>query len=97
MLWGGCGHHLCGGNFFVAMAGSLLTSMGVPELITCNLMTYYSLALDLATDVKSAKISSKIIANRDSALPVRQQQFARNLERFMLKCDEYMGLSVHTD
>jgi len=99
-LWAGLPVITCAGETFSSrMAGSLLTSMGVPELITYNLDDYYSLALDLATDGKKREnIRGKIIANRDSALLFDSRQFTRNLEAVYAQMwDEYVGLSVHTD
>ncbi len=81
-LWMGLPVITCVGNTFPArVAGSLLSAMGVPELITYNLDDYYSLAIDLATDKKKRKnIRNKIVANRDTAPLFDSKRFTRNLE-----------------
>ena len=63
------------------MAGSLLSAIGAPELITYDLKDYYNLALDLATDRKKLQaIRSKIIANRDTSPLFDSPLFTRDLE-----------------
>lgn len=73
----------CVGETFPSrVSGSLLSAMGVPELLTYNLEDYYHLALDLATDRKKLEaIRSKIIANLDTAPPFDSERFTRNLEK----------------
>lgn len=91
-LWVGLPVVTCAGDAFASrMAGSLLTAIGIPELITYNLEDYYSLALDLATDRKKREgIRSKIIANRDTAPLFDSVQFTRNLEAaYTHMMDEY--------
>ena len=81
-LWAGLPVITCAGKTFPSrMAGSLLTAMGVPELITYNLDDYYALALDLATDRNRLEnIRKKIVANRDTEPLFDSQLFTRNLE-----------------
>ena len=68
------------------MAGSLLSTLGVPELITYNLQDYYRLALSLATDrIKLAAIRSKIVANRATSPLFDNALFTRNLEDLYVK------------
>jgi predicted O-linked N-acetylglucosamine transferase (SPINDLY family) len=68
------------------MAGSLLTAIGAPELITYTLEDYYNLALDLTTDKRKLNaIRSKIIANRDTAPLFDSERFTRNLEQAYLQ------------
>jgi len=81
-LWVGLPVVTCAGETFPSrVAGSLLTAMGVPELITCSLEDYYRLALDLASDRnKLAAIRRRIVANRDTAPLFDSRRFAGNLE-----------------
>ncbi len=71
----------CAGNTFPSrVAGSLLTAIGLSELVTHNLEDY-QLALKLSTnrDVNAA-IRSKLIASRDSAPLFDNARFTRDLE-----------------
>ncbi|MFZ2333463.1 MAG: tetratricopeptide repeat protein [Sideroxyarcus sp.] len=93
-LWAGLPIVTCAGKTFPSrMAGSLLTAMGVPELITYNLDDYYSLALDLARDRnKRETIRNKIIANRDLAPLFDSKLFTRNLEAAYTKMlEDYLN------
>lgn len=75
-----------GETFPSRMAGSLLSTLGVPELITYNLQDYYRLALSLATDrIKLAAIRSKIVANRATSPLFDNALFTRNLEDLYVK------------
>jgi predicted O-linked N-acetylglucosamine transferase (SPINDLY family) len=86
-LWMGLPIITCVGNTFPSrVAGSLLTAIGAPELITYNLDDYYKLALDLATDnAKRARIRKKIITNRDTESLFDSELFTRNLEAAYMK------------
>jgi predicted O-linked N-acetylglucosamine transferase (SPINDLY family) len=81
-LWMGLPVITCAGDTFVSrVAGSLLTAMNVPELVTYNLDDYYALALDLAQNQKKREdVRNKIRANRDSAPLFDSKRFTRNLE-----------------
>jgi len=81
-LWMGLPVVTCAGDAFASrMAGSLLTAMGVPELIGHSPDDYFRLALDLASDPnKLAAIRRRIIANRDTAPLFDSVRFTRNLE-----------------
>jgi len=81
-LWMGLPVLTCVGETFSSrVAGSLLTALGVPELITYNLADYSRLALNLATDRNNlAAIRRKIIAKRDTAPLFDSTRFTRNLE-----------------
>ena len=81
-LWMGLPVVTCVGRTFSSrMAGSLLSAIELPELITYNLEDYYRLALELATDRnKLAAIRSKLIANRDSTPLFDSARFTRDLE-----------------
>ena len=81
-LWMGLPVVTCAGKTFSSrMAGSLLSAIGVPELISYNLEEYYNLALDLASDRKKLlAIRIKIIANRETSPLFDSALFTRNLE-----------------
>jgi predicted O-linked N-acetylglucosamine transferase (SPINDLY family) len=97
-LWMGLPVITCAGETFPSrVAGSLLTALGVPELITYSLEDYYALALDLATDrIKYGTIRNKIFANRESAPLFDSTKFTRDLEAVYLQMwDKYVP--PHTD
>lgn len=76
----------CAGNTFPSrVAGSLLTAIGLSELVTHNLEDYYQLALNLSTnrDVNEA-IRSKLIASRDSGPLFDNARFTRDLENIYI-------------
>ena len=81
-LWMGLPVITCVGETFPSrVAGSLLTAMGMPELITYNLEDYYALALSLALDrEKREGMRNKIIALQDTAPLFDSVRFTRNLE-----------------
>lgn len=75
-----------GETFASRVAGSLLTAMGAPELITYSLEDYYALAHDLASDrAKRDDIRSKLVANRDTAALFDSERLTRNLEQAYLE------------
>lgn len=70
-----------GETFPSRMAGSLLTALEVPELITYHLDDYYQLALTLANnDEKRKAIADKIKANRDSTILFNTPFLVQHLE-----------------
>lgn len=81
-LWMGLPVVTCAGDAFAArMAGSLLTAIGAPELITYNLDDYFLLARDLALDAeRCAAVRRKIEVNRDAAPLFDTRRFVTNLE-----------------
>jgi len=96
-LWMGLPVVTCAGDSFVSrMAGSLLTAIGAPELITYNLEDYYKLALELATNSNKLEgIRKKIITNRDTAPLFDSERFTRNLEKAYIKMmDDYSKKST---
>jgi protein O-GlcNAc transferase len=99
-LWMGLPVITCVGKTFPSrVAGSLLTALGVPELITYSLEDYYTLALDLATDRrKYENIRNKIIANRESAPLFDSTKFTRHLEQaYRQMWDEYVAFPHSSD
>ena len=68
-LWAGLPIVTCAGRGFAArVASSLLTAVGMPELITESLEAYEALALDLATHPeKLAAIKARLLVNREAA------------------------------
>jgi protein O-GlcNAc transferase len=82
-LWMGLPVVTCAGETFPSrVAGSLLTALGVPELIAESLDDYYRLALELATDrEKLAGVRDKIIAGRGTAALFDSARFTANLEQ----------------
>jgi len=81
-LWMGLPVITCVGETFPSrVAGSLLTSIGAPELITYNLEDYFHLALELATDKKKYEsVRNKINANRYTSPLFDSKRFTHNLE-----------------
>jgi predicted O-linked N-acetylglucosamine transferase (SPINDLY family) len=81
-LWAGLPVLTCAGEAFAArMAGSLLQTIGLPELVTCNLAEYEALALELATSpTRLAEIRTKLANNRDTSPLFDTDRFCRNLE-----------------
>ncbi len=86
-LWMGLPVITCVGQTFPSrVAGSLLSAIGLPELITYNLDDYFNLALGLATDSKKLEaIRQKLIFNRDSTPLFDSERFTRNLEKVYIQ------------
>ena len=71
-----------GKGFAARVAGSLLSSIELPELITTTEQDYEALALSLATNpVKLAKIKKKLDHNRHSAPLFDTETYTKNLEK----------------
>jgi protein O-GlcNAc transferase len=81
-LWAGVPLVTCkGGGFAGRVAASLLTAIGLPELITENLEEYEHLALALACDpARLAALKHKLAANRLTTPLFDTTRFTRNLE-----------------
>jgi predicted O-linked N-acetylglucosamine transferase (SPINDLY family) len=91
-LWMGLPVLTCAGSTFASrVAGSHLTTMGVPELVTYSLEEYHDLALELSNDRKRlSEIRSRIITGRETSPLFDSRRFTRNLEDLYLKMwDEY--------
>lgn len=70
-----------GGNFAGRVAASLLSALGVPELIAHTLDEYEALALNLARDRSAlAAVRDKVLRNRDTHPLFDTIRFTRNLE-----------------
>ncbi len=89
-LWMGLPVITCSGDTFASrVAGSLLTTMGVPELVTYSLDDYYARARELANDRKKlGDIRERIIANRETSPLFDSVKFTRNLEALYTKINE---------
>jgi predicted O-linked N-acetylglucosamine transferase (SPINDLY family) len=71
----------CGESFAGRVAASLLTAVGLPELVTQNLDDYEALALRLARNASSlASIKAKLARNRESYPLFNSKRFTRHLE-----------------
>ena len=80
-LWAGLPVLTCAGQTFASrVAASLLTSIGLPELITTSPSNYEATALDLATQPEKLKgIGHKLANNRSSAPLFDTRQLANDL------------------
>jgi protein O-GlcNAc transferase len=82
-LWVGCPVLTFAGQTFASrVAGSLLRTLGLPELITTSLADYEAMALRLARDAELlASLRAQLAANRKTSGLFDAGQFARNVER----------------
>ena len=82
-LWVGLPVLTCLGSTFAGrVAASLLTAVGLPELVTSSLADYEALALQLATDAdRLAALRQKLQTQRDSAPLFDTPLFTVHLER----------------
>ncbi len=72
---------LQGQSFAARVAASLLTNIGVPELITHTIEEYFSLAVELANNPnKLAAIRAKLAQNRLTTPLFNTELFARHIE-----------------
>jgi protein O-GlcNAc transferase len=81
-LWAGLPVLTCCGDTFAGrVAASLLTAVGLPELVTYNLGDYEALALRLAQDsALLTDLRAKLVRNRDSCPLFDSRRFTRHLE-----------------
>ena len=81
-LWAGLPVLTLTGNSFASrIAASLLTALGVPELITSTQQQYEELAIELSLNPQRlAQIRAKVRENRLSSSLFDTPEFARNLE-----------------
>ena len=89
-LWAGLPVLTClGATFAGRVAASLLTAVGLPELVTPDLAAYEALALQLATDAgRLAMLRQKLLAQRDSAPLFDTPLFTAHLEKAYLQMVE---------
>jgi len=82
-LWAGCPVLTMAGQTFASrVAGSLLRTIGLPELITTSLQEYEELALRLARDGHLlSELRGRLQANRTASRLFDGRQFARGLEK----------------
>jgi protein O-GlcNAc transferase len=82
-----------GEGFAARVAASLLTAIGLPELITESEEAYEALALALATDPNElAKIKSKLEANRLTQPLFDSETYTRHLETgYQMAYDRYFN------
>ena len=82
-----------GEGFAARVAGSLLTAIGLPELITQSEEAYEALALALATDPKQlGEIKSKLDRNRLTQPLFDSQMYTRHLEAgYQMAYDRYFN------
>ena len=81
-LWMGLPLITCSGRSFASrMAGSLLLSIGLPELITTSLSDYENLAVRLANDqAMLSAIKTRLATNKASSSVFDTPRFVKNLE-----------------
>ena len=82
-LWGGLPVITCPGKTFASrVAASLLTAVGLPELITANLEQYEELAIHLAhSPTELSQLKQKLAVNRTTYPLFDTPRFTRNLEQ----------------
>ena len=81
-----------GQSFASRVAASLLTAIGLPELITATPKDYEELAIDLATNPpKLAAIRNKLMANRFTCPLFNTPLFAKNIEAIYTQIMEHYG------
>src|SRR5262249_2947656 len=82
-LWAGVPVLTCPGRTFASrVAASLLTAVGLPELIAGSLEEYERLAIRLATNPEELeRLNAKLAVNRTSWPLFDTPRFVRNLER----------------
>jgi predicted O-linked N-acetylglucosamine transferase (SPINDLY family) len=82
-LWCGCPTvGLCGETFAARVSGSLLTTAGLPDLLTYSFEEYEALALRLASEHQALQeVRGRVIAARDRSPLFDSAAFARDLEK----------------
>jgi protein O-GlcNAc transferase len=82
-LWAGCPVLTMAGETFISrVAGSLLRSLGLSELVTTSFEEYEALALRLARDRDLlAEVRARLAVNRTTAQVFDSTRFTRNLEQ----------------
>ena len=93
-LWAGVPVVTLKGNHFASrVSASLLTAIGLPELITHSPEEYEKLAIDLASSPKKlATIHESLILNRESCPLFDTKKFTTNLEKaYQLIWNNYLS------
>ncbi|AFZ26553.1 TIGR03032 family protein [Cylindrospermum stagnale PCC 7417] len=82
-LWAGLPVITCPGTTFASrVAASLLTAVGLPELVTANLQEYEQLAINLAKSPgELLQLKQKLAQNRTTHPLFDTSRFTRNLEQ----------------
>jgi predicted O-linked N-acetylglucosamine transferase (SPINDLY family) len=82
-----------GDSFAARVAASLLTAIGLPELITSSAAQYEALAVELATDpLRLAAVRTKLDLNRPTAPLFDTPRFTRDLEQgYVLVYERYLA------
>ena len=95
-LWAGLPVLTCAGESLAArMGASLLTAVGLPELITHDRHAYERLAIELAREPgRLAEIRARLTATRDSTALFDTPRFARSLEALYLKMHQRQRLGL---
>ena len=98
-LWAGLPVLTCLGDAFAGrVAASLLTAVGLPELITHSRAEYESLALGLATQPEQlAAIRKKLAANRTTQPLFDTARFTRHIENACIKMYERYQSALSPD
>jgi predicted O-linked N-acetylglucosamine transferase (SPINDLY family) len=84
---------LAGETFVSRVAGSLLHTLGLPELVTDSLEEYEAMALRLARNADLLdEMRARLAANRETSHLFDAEQFARNIERaYLIMWDIYIS------
>jgi predicted O-linked N-acetylglucosamine transferase (SPINDLY family) len=95
-LWAGLPVLTCAGDSFAArMGASLLTAVGLPELIAHHRQTYERLAIELAQDpARLATIRGKLTATRSAAALFDTPLLVRSLETLYQRMYERQRLGL---
>ncbi len=95
-LWSGLPVLTCAGESFAARVGaSLLTAVGLPELITSDRSSYERRAIELAYEpAKLASIRARLSAARGSSLLFDTTRLARSLEALYRRMDRRHRLGL---
>lgn len=98
-LWAGLPVLTCAGEAFAGRVGaSLLTAIGLPELITTTWAQYQDLAVRLATNpAELAMLRQKLAHNRNQTLLFDTARFARHLESAFVRISERWRANLPPD
>jgi protein O-GlcNAc transferase len=96
-LWAGCPLLTLAGETFISrVAGSLLRTLELPELITSSLAEYRSRALHLAHHPQELHaLRERLAANRETTSLFNSDHFARKIEAAFLKMIELQRSGAH--